>query len=268
MALASLLPGSAAPPALACYGAAALGMGGAYTSLATGVLATYWNQAGLAFTPGQGEASATVTTPKDYSNYNSFVGVAIKPTERLGLGFGQTKLAYWANGETWNTFAAGYKVTDRLAVGGAFRTVNGVNAGDTDPMPYPNRGVDLSAQYHAGPLHLGLLVQDLGGPSATNPYWQNVRPSVSLETDQLTLGFDVYDAEQIKYTLRGEHSAVTHQVGLEYRPFGKDGPLALRGGFYQDYLTYGGGVKLRGGFADVVFLPEWEIVQVTAGVRF
>ncbi|MDI6871183.1 MAG: hypothetical protein QME79_07475 [Bacillota bacterium] len=266
-------------PALACYGAAAMGMGGAYTSLATGVLAIYWNQAGLAFTEELGEASVTVTTPEDYTNYNSFLGAAVKPNERLGLGFGQTKLAPWAGNETWNTFAAGVRLNDQWAVGGAYREIAGVDP--ETPNRYRSSGFDLSAQYRSGMVNLGLLVQDVGGPSESNIYRQNIRPSISLETDKLTLAIDIYDASQLKYALGSEYGDNAHQVGLEYRPFGKEGSLALRAGFYHDMpydppiafvhhdvLTLGAGVKVENGFADLAVIPEWMVVQVTAGVRF
>jgi hypothetical protein len=269
-ALLSLLLGAGfALPVRACYGAAAMGLGGAYTSLAEGVLAVYWNQAGLAFTEGRGEVALTLSTPADNINYNSFTGVAVKPAERLGLGFGQTRLASWAGGETWNTVAVGYRLSERWAVGGAYRQVAG-----KDPhwpyRPYANDGFDLSAQYRAGLLNFGLLAQDVGGPSATNPYWQNVRPSVSLQTEQVTLAFDVYNAEEIKYAVRNEYNRLTHQVGLEYRPFGQAGPLALRGGFYHGALMYGFGLKHRTVFLDVAAMPDpkWPAVQITGGVRF
>lgn len=260
--LSLLLPAQA----LACYGAAAMGMGGAYTSLAKGVLAIYWNQAGLAFTEGRGEASATITTPEDYINYNSFVGAAVRLEPRIGLGFGQTQLAPWAGDEVWNTVALGVKLSDRLAVGGAYRTVEG-----RDPdygIPYDSAGVDFSAQYHAGQLNLGLLVQDVGGPNETDYYWQNIRPSISLETDKVTLGFDLYNAAELKYFLQNEPNDLEYQLGLELRPQGKAGPFALRAGIYHDVVTYGGGIKVKNFFADVVAMPEWEVVQFTGGIRF
>lgn len=262
---------ASAPTALACYGAAAMAMGGAYTSVANGVLAVYWNQAGLAFTPGRGEVSLTQSAPLDYLNYNAFYGAAVKVNDRLGLGFGHTVLAPWAGNERWNTFAAGLKLTDDLAVGGAFRLLDGTDP-DTGSY-YTSQGFDLSAQYHreiaSGTLlNLGLLVQDVGGPSATNLYWQNIRPAISLETDKLTLAFDVYDAAEIRYALRSEYNFLQHQVGMEYRPLGREGGLALRGGFYHDVLTFGAGLRLAESFVDFMAMPEWEAIQVTAGVRF
>lgn len=256
-------------PGLACYGGAAMGIGGAFTSLADGVLAIYWNQAGLAFTPGRGEVSKTVTTPQDNTNYNSFVGVAVKVTDRLGLGFGETKTAPWANDEQWDTLAVGYRLTDRLAVGGALRKVHGVDF--YSRLPYDETAFDLSAQYRAGLLNFGLLVQDAGGPNATNSYMQNIRPAVSFQTDKLTLAFDVYDAESLTTVARNEYSPyLDHQVGLEYRPWGKEGPLALRGGFYQSYLMYGVGLKAKNAFLDVTWMPDplYPAVQLTGGFRF
>lgn len=257
--------------ALACYGAEAMGMGGAYTSLARGVLAIYWNQAGLAFTDGLGEASLTVTTPEDSTNYNSFMGVAVKVEDRLGVGFGRTSLAPWAGDERWNTFGAGYRVAENFAVGGALRTLEG-----KDPqsgLSYDSTGIDFSALYRAKPaqgvgVNLGLLVQDVGGPNRTDLYWQNIRPAISMETDRLTIGFDVYDLGELPKKLDGEPNLMSHQVGLEYRPLGKRGNLALRTGIYQDLVTYGGGVKVQNLFVDLMMIPEWDVVQVTGGIRF
>lgn len=279
LVLALMLAVAGASGVHACYGAAALGMGGAYTSLATGALAVYWNQAGLAFTPARGEVSFTETTPLDVLNYNSFTGVAVKVTDRLGLGFGHTQLAPEYGNERWNTFAAGLKLTGELAIGGAFRLVDGEdpNSGSY----YASEGFDLSAQYRkeiatGTLLNLGVLVQDVGGPSAANPYLQNVRPALSLETDRLTLAFDLYDAGELRYAMAGELNYLDHQVGVEYRPWGKAGGLALRGGVYHErwgnfawpILTWGAGLQRGGYFVDFVSIPEWGAAQATAGIRF
>ncbi|MGE5553479.1 MAG: hypothetical protein ACM3XZ_06100 [Betaproteobacteria bacterium] len=246
---------------LACYGAAALGMGGAYTSVAKGVLAIYWNQAGLAFTDGQGEASLTVSSPPGYTNYQSFAGIAAATQEGLGIGFGQTEAEQLWGHETWNTFAVGVRLADEFAVGGALRQVEGTARGTS--LPYTSTGMDFSAQYRGRLgedrcLNLGLLVQDVGGPSDTNLYGQNIRPSISLETDKVTLGFDLYNAAELE----------AYQLGLEVRPQGKQGPFALRSGVYHDVVTVGGGIKVKDLFVDVVAMPEWEVVQFTGGVRF
>lgn len=259
-----------APAAMACYGAAAIGQGGAYTSHAQGVLAIYWDQAGLAFTDGRGEVSATYTSPQDYINYNAFNGVAVKLGDRWGFGFGQTQTAPWAGGETWNTVAAGYKVTDNIAVGGAIRSVHGQD----EWGEYDSTGIDLSAQGRfaltdSTKLNVGFLYQDANGGSEANPWMEkNFRPSVSMETDKLTLGVDLYDFNALSKELEGEPTYFNHQVGIEYRPMGRDGDYALRAGIYQDTVTYGAGLKMGNLFGDLVVIPEWEVVQMTAGMRF
>lgn len=273
-----MLSATGAPLAEACYGGAAMGMGGAYTALADGVLAVYWNQAGLVFTPGRGEASTTLTFPKDSLNYNAFHGAAVKLTDHLAVGAGRTDVytsSLWdfygvERRETWDTLAVGLKLSDELAIGGAYRKVSGRVL--DDGTPFESEGVDLSAQYRSGPLRLGLLIQDVNQDTETGLYprtWmRNVRPALAVELDKLTVAMDVYDAEELRYALRGDYGYYAHQAGLEYRPYGKEGPLALRAGFYQEIIQLGLGVKTGRLFADVAWFPESEILHLTGGVRF
>lgn len=245
-------------PALACYGGQAMGMGGAFTSIAEGTQAIYWNQAGLAFGP-VAEVSTTFSSPQDKINYNSFNAVAIHLLS-VGVGFGQTKLAPWAGGETWNTIGVGYQLTPNLAIGGAYRQVSG----EDEYGKYESTGVDFSAQLRAGHLRAGVLVQDANGGSPQNPWMvKNVRPAIGLDYDKVTVAMDGYH-------VNAEDSAdIQNQVGIEYRPWGKEGPLALRAGIYHEQKTYGVGVKLKNGvFVDATAIPSWEVVHVTGGWRF
>ena len=249
----------------ACYGAEALGMGGAYTALADGALAVYWNQAGLAFTDSTVEASHTVSMPQDMINYNHFAAGMYRK-RKVGVGFGYTALAPWARDERWQTFGLGYRINENWAVGGAYRQVQGVY----ESFPYDSTGLDLSLMYRKDSLRLGLLMQDINGPSETNIYMKNIRPSVALETDKLTVGVDVYLANNLSEVFRGNPEYYQHQAGVEVRPWGKEGVLALRGGFYHGQVTAGVGLKnLKNGFfLDLVNIPGWEVTQMTAGIRF
>lgn len=282
LVLAGLAVGTALP-AQACYGGAAMGMGGAYTSLAEGVLAVYWNQAGLAFTEGRGEVSTTVSIPRDWINYNGFHGAAVKINDRIGIGYGRTEVFDdWTSvtrRSTWDTLAAGVKLTESLAVGAAYRQTSGRVL--EDGTSFHSTALDLSAQYRNGPVRLGLLLQDFNEPTESGAFpvtWmRNIRPSVAVELEKLTVAIDIYNAEELKTALQGTYGDYVHQAGLEYRPFGKEGPLALRAGFYHEWvladvydnlLTLGAGFKTEGLVLDVAWIPEWGVTQVTAGVRF
>lgn len=205
----------------ACYGAAAFGMGGAYTAVADDTLAIYWNQAGLAFADSDYGASFTLTTPEDQTNYNSFTAAYAK-YGNVTYGVGMTRLAPWAGNETWLTLAAGYPINENWAIGGAVRSVTG-----TEPYDYESQGFDLSAQYRKDIYRFGLLVQDVGGPSDTNMYWQNVRPSVAIETDKVTMAIDIYMANNLDDVIMGKDEYYSNQAGIEYRSQGKESPLCL-----------------------------------------
>lgn len=249
---------------LACYGGRAIGMGGAFTSIADGTLAIYWNQAGLAFTdikaPTATEISYTYTSPEGGINYNNTFSAGMLRYGRLAFGYGETQLADWAGGELWRTFALGLRMTEHLAVGGSIREVSSAYDVST--------GYDLSLQYRQGIYRFGLLYQDINGGSAQNPYLANFRPSVGLETDRLTMAIDIYMANNLDNVFSGEKGYYNHQTGIEYRPFGRDGFLALRGGFYHGAIVAGVGLKFNEVFADTVWIPEQEVIQTSIGLRF
>lgn len=246
---------------LACYGAAALGMGGAYTAVADGVLAIYWNQAGLAFTEADYEFSATYSSPQNRINYNSFTGGMSRVNDQLTIGYGVTTLGYGL--QDWYTLAFGYKIDESLAIGGAYRQVNSslvlddVGTGAMGFVDKQTTGLDLSAQYRVDNLRFGFLFQDVNGESDDNPYIKNFRPSVAYVTDKFTVAFDIYAANNKNYR--------DYLLGGEYYV---DENWTVRGGIYKDTTMFGCGYKCAGYFADVVFIPDWDVTQLTIGVRF
>ncbi|GEM_PF-4044711 len=247
--------------ALACYGAEALGMGGAYTAIADGVLAIYWNQAGLAFSEHDFEFSGTYSTPQNDVNYNSFTGGISRVNDQLTVGYGVTTLYYGL--QDWHTLAFGYKIDENLAVGGAYRKVNwavsvvDLVTGDVVMLDDQTTGLDLSAQYRKDNLRFGFLFQDINGENENNPYLKNFRPSVAYVTDKFTVAFDVYAANHKDHR--------DFQFGGEYYI---DDNWTIRGGFYQETAMFGGGYECDGYFVDAVFIPDWEVTQLTIGLHF
>lgn len=234
-------------PTAAFYGAEVMGTGGAATAVATGVSAIFWNPAGLAFSTGN-SLSVTYSYPK--ADYRSSIGIASQFGD-LGLGFARHRWPFWGENADWNSVALGYKWRPNFALGVAGRFCESQFSGD------------LAIQYRQDLVRAGILVQN-----AFQPNKVNIQPSLALETERITMGLDVYLANNLPYIFRLQSAPYNHQVGVEYRPLGQAGFLALRGGFYQGTVTAGIGVKKQGFFLDFAVIPDWQLAQITTGVSF
>lgn len=99
----------------ACYGAQALGMGGAYVALAQGAEGIYWNPGGAAFA-GKSTFVMTQNLPPESINYQSFLG-AVFSVGDVALGLGYTGLADFVSDRYWLQMVASVQVFPWLGVG-------------------------------------------------------------------------------------------------------------------------------------------------------
>ncbi|MFH0810297.1 MAG: hypothetical protein V2A77_07510 [Pseudomonadota bacterium] len=241
--------------ALACWGARALSMGGAFVAVADDAYATYWNQAGLAKLTSSEVALTDVTKWKDL-NYDLMGAVSVPLGSRGGVGFACTyNKDYpgdgWAVVDLYYQVGVGWKVwplsndqgpvTFSLGLAGKYLS-KCISAGAGRAEASSDlTDVDVSCLLDFGPqvaprqrmFSLGILVQDLresGFWGGNLRYVRNVRPGLCFRPDDKTiLSAEFYDVTEEAFVSPGV------RLGFErWFTLGKTHPfVALRGGVYH-----------------------------------
>ncbi len=259
LALFLLVIGLIAPPAYACYGVRAMGMGGAFIAVADDVNTVYWNPAGLSNIKATEIGLQHMTNNRDSLNYIDVIEY-VTPLKKgiSGIGFHYTNnrdTAYFGVSEDtgytnyksdWFTFSYGTKVTDNFAVGINVRqvkdsasdaTINGIV--QSKSYSASNTGIDLGFLGTAGKLSYGMLVQDANKPKAlfgSGEMERNYRPGIAYRPDNKTIiAFDAYDVKP------SEGSKTEYSIGVEHKISNE---VCARIGNYHGAMTYGAGVKI------------------------
>lgn len=297
-AAALLLAGWGGGTARACVGARPLAMGGAFIAVADDVEATYWNPAVLAFLEEpQGTGMITASGDVNYRWYFAYgqpmggrAGVAAS-TLRSEYGFAvltsdRTELWLIEDSDTWYWVSLGVRLSPRLAVGANLRTM-GTNRTETkyegelwgnifyyyaytqQQVSGQGTGGDLSLLYRYNDrLSFGLLIQDalettiyfsnslFPAPYNSKTFITNVRPGVAYRVSpRTTVAFDIYGlnlGSPFPYYSLGVETWLSPE-------------LALRGGYYHDTFTFGGGLRLNGDlFLDYAYIYESHLFSLRA----
>ena len=208
-------------------GSKAVGMGGAYTSIANDATAMYWNPAGVSF----------YNTKEVYFNHANWIadisfdyfGITIPTGGKSIIGFNITSVTMdemevtrYGNEDTGETFrAADY----------AFGSTFSVNLTDRFSLGFNGKYIQQSiANSHAGGLAL-----DIGTLFAT-PFGfrlgssiSNFGPKLNMTGDDLLIGADVDE------NIDGNNESVTSTLSTDHF----DLPLVLRIGI-SDGIKFGG----------------------------
>ena len=259
LALFSLVMGLIAPPAFACYGVRAMGMGGAFIAVADDVNTVYWNPAGLSNIKATEIGLQHMTNNRDSLNYIDVIEY-VTPLKKgvSGIGFHYTNnrdtdyfgissdIGFANYKSKWFTLSYGTKVTDNFAVGINVRQVkdsaseemiNGV--GQSKSYSASNTGIDLGFLGTAGKWSYGMLVQDANKPKALfgrDEMERNYRPGIAYRPDNKTIiAADVYNAKPT------EGSETEYSIGVEHK---LSNAVRARIGNYHGAMTYGAGVKI------------------------
>lgn len=289
--------------AVACVGARALSIGGAFSGIADDTEATYWNPAGLAKAPSGIYTMHNVNHRREF-NYDDYVGISFA---RGGWGVGgqyigkSTSRLAWVltpgNGiqlgeideeSTWLQIGAS-RALSFILVGANLRYVKETREITVDSVvpPFHTRsedsawGWDIGLLTEFGPMRnmgrsrmisAGVLVQDLNNPELLGQeYIVNVRPGVGFRpSDGFLLSIEIYDAA-CQYFKQPQV-----RIGAEWivSPPPSIGEVAFRGGVYHmnepGYRAVTGGVgymrRLSGDFSlgiDYAFMSWEEANKVT-----
>jgi len=289
-----------ASPALACFGARPLAMGGAFVAVADDVHATYWNPAGLVKLSGP-EVSATFDTDWQDLNYDIFAGVAAPVGSRAGVGllyvFNEDDLGMGVTRTDHLIQAAGALVllpweseapiSFSVGLSGKYLDKDYDISGVSDR----DHTVDMDVAFllDAGPsvaprqrmFSFGLLLQNVTESSfdfrtmGRQTFATNVRPAAAFRPDALTtLAVEIYDATEQVSDRPGLRLGVERWLMGAGRPL-----LALRAGAYhinQPELrayTFGLGLRLTPRSELSYALMYWTQAEQTthllaAGYRF
>lgn len=262
-------------------GARPIGMGGAFSAVASGADAVWWNPAGLARSSlREGLLSHTMFIQDITSQYAAFVHPAGK-SGWMGYSFTYFSVpgvegydsSKNATGElkAYNYAASigyGLKLSHELSLGANAKYVQQT----LDTISGTGIAVDLGAQYRDSSLMAGVVVQNMGPKvtvgTASNKLPTNVRGGVAFNaTPSLVLALDAEKPSDAYFS---------YHIGAELRVAGS---LALRGGYHYTqslgqnagfsagvsiYRILGGsGVEEGTGFFDV--RPEEMVQQVKGG---
>ena len=208
-------------------GSKAVGMGGAYTSIANDATAMYWNPAGVSF----------YNTKEVYFNHANWIadisfdyfGITIPTGRKSIIGFNITSVTMdemevtrYGNEDTGETFrAADY----------AFGSTFSVNLTDRFSLGFNGKYIQQSiANSHAGGLALDI------GTLFTTPFGfrlgssiSNFGPKLNMTGDDLLIGADVDE------NIDGNNESVTSTLSTDHF----DLPLVLRIGI-SDEIKFGG----------------------------
>jgi len=208
-------------------GSKAVGMGGAYTSIANDATAMYWNPAGVSF----------YNTKEVYFNHANWIadisfdyfGITIPTGGKSIIGFNITSVTMdemevtrYGNEDTGETFrAADY----------AFGSTFSVNLTDRFSLGFNGKYIQQSiANSHAGGLALDI------GTLFTTPFGfrlgssiSNFGPKLNMTGDDLLIGADVDE------NIDGNNESVTSTLSTDHF----DLPLVLRIGI-SDEIKFGG----------------------------
>ena len=265
----------------ACVGARPLAMGGAFISVADDVNAIYWNPAGLTQLDEFEVTYTRTINNRDLFNYNDFIGSAGRIDE-LGVSYG---LGYIGEGiefsqydfdledtieieqsTNWFILSLARDFSNSLSLGANIRLMNmnyEVSSGfESVSDDDTNIAIDFSALYQFNEqLYAGILFQDffetefeLFGEEIY--FIRNIRPGVSFQPDDyLTLAFSIYDLndEFDRNISFGGELELIEITNLEILNSNKEN-VFLRGGFYQENLTFGTGYKYEDFKFDYAFL--------------
>ncbi|MGA1796308.1 MAG: hypothetical protein ACMUIL_10670 [bacterium] len=288
---------------VACVGARALSLGGAFTGIADDTEATYWNPAGLA------KASSGIYTMHNLNhrrefNYDDYVGISFK---RGGWGVGgqyigkSTSRRAWVltsghgvqlgeidDESTWLQVGAG-RAWSFILIGANLRYVKETQEITVDSIVPPLHtrsedsawACDIGLLTEFGPLRnkgrsrmfsAGVLVQDLNSPEILGQeYIVNVRPGAGFRpSDGFLLSIEIYDAACQYF----DQPQV--RIGAEWivSPPASVGEFVLRGGVYHmnepGYRAVTGGLgylrPFSGNFSlgmDYAFMSWEEANKVT-----
>lgn len=272
-------------------------MGGAFIAVADDVEVTYWNPAALAFLEEpQGTGMITASGDVNYRWYFAYgqpvggragVGVSTLLSELPGYFYVEDKAnpgeyLYWHDADRWYWLSLGLRLDSRLAIGANLRIMSvyrnefrgtapgpGFTVFSEQDLNAQGTGADLSLLYRYNDrLSFGLLIQDavetrIYFPNSMVPikgktFVTNVRPGVAYRVSpRTTVAFDIYG-------LNLDSPFPYYSLGVESwlsREF------ALRGGFYHDTPTFGGGLRLdRDLFLDYAYIYESHLFSLR--VRF
>lgn len=238
------------PGAFLDYAASArsLGMGQAYTAIASDPSAIYWNPSAMSLQT-QKSLAAQFSTLVDDASYG-FVGYAQPWRERGGFGLGVVNLQ---SGSITRRDASGNRTGDYDAVSnafllsGSFRPREKVSFGSTAKIVRETVagdsgvgvGLDVGTLVRATPkLQLGLMVRNLVAPSVkldreSEDYPRAVVAGLGITPSKaLTLGVDLEQHEDLGFRPR---------LGADYVV---GNLVALRAGVNDDELTAGLGVGI------------------------
>jgi len=204
-------------------GSNAVGMGGAYTSIASDATAMYWNPAGLSF----------YDTKEVYFNHTNWIadisfdyfGITFPMNNKSILGFNVTSVTMdemevtrYGNEETGETFrAADYAIGSTYALNLTDRFSVGVNG------KYIQQSI---ANSHAKGLALDfgtLFITPFGFRLGTSI--SNFGPKLKMTGDDLLIGADVDE------NIEGNNESVTGILSTDYF----DLPLVLRIGISDEF---------------------------------
>jgi hypothetical protein len=208
-------------------GARAMGMGGAYASVADDGTALYWNPAGLAQVEGRAITLSHVSWLSDatyqYASYaaplgrNAAFGVAL---EQGSISWDNTGEGSFDAGDFAGVVGYGRRLTDALGVGADLKFLSS-SLGDYSGSSY---AVDLGLVYRlSDSARLGAAARNLG-PGVTYEYESDRLPATMTVGGSYLWRGVLFSADMEKVNDLG----VTPRLGAEYAPVPY---LALRGGW-------------------------------------
>jgi hypothetical protein len=265
-------------------GARALGMGGAFVSIADNYSALYWNPAGLARIPAAqvGGSSSDLFGVGIYHNFIAgalpFVINTQTPSLQIGLGAGYTEMTAEVQvvspggqsvgmiqyAERLITVGIGLRLPNRLSLGATVKMYSflapkaGVDGGDASALGF---GIDLGVLAPLSPnLWLGLAAADVGN---TRLKWHNTPTEpTDLVMGRYTVGV-AFVQDDLVLAVDYVHEALGEgfvRAGVEYSL----GFLALRAGVTKRTrgpwaFSAGAGVEVGDLGFDVAWVQNKEI---------
>jgi hypothetical protein len=249
-------------------GAREAGMGEAYTSLAEGPSAIFWNPAGLAFGENIQFSFSHFEWMQDISY--DFFAAAYPLSDRIGIGAGVQYLDYGKidgydgndnpTGEIGGTYdlaataSLGYRISDHLSFGlsGKYIMISLADIGASA------MAADIAIRYSDSKLMVGISAANLGGNLKFEIDENRLPANIRLGMAIMSLGGRATISTEIKKELYG---AASLKNGLEYN-FDKRYFLRTGYGFssensagFDNGLTLGVGAILGPSQIDYSFTP-------------
>lgn len=250
-------------------GAAAAGMGGAYTAVSDGAASTYWNAAGLtgmersevslghfAWFQDINVEQASFAMPLDagpvlaasitYVNYGTIEGY-----DNAGVPTGELTAYDWVGG-----LSVGYPVTDAFSIGLTGKFVNQ----KLDEFSASTFAADFAFKYHLANFAVGGAITNVGGKMKFDTESEDLPTSARLGVAAFPFNGALMASMDVEQRFQGD--MIVHQ-GLQ---FGYQGQYFLRAGY--DYLpgqdgnglstaiSFGGGIKFDFADIDYAFTPN------------